>query len=171
MRVTDLLALSHVPRWSIVPRMHEQSVADHTFRVLVIALELVERLKLADAPTIRCLNGMDFFLAILYHDADESRTGDIPTPVKERAGVSDPIASCPWLATSDTYAYLPTSLKVVLSLADKIEALTFISRYGVGPHSVRASDNMIRKVREACPTEWNTVVYKLIGDITNDMGR
>jgi len=171
MRVTDLLALSHVPRWTIIPHTVPQSVGDHTFRVLVIALDLIARLPIKEGPVERCLNTGDLMLAILYHDADESRTGDIPTPVKERTGVAAPTDACPWLAVYDTYPGLPKSLQLVLDLADKIEALTFIRRYGIGSHAVRAADSMRRKIEEVCPEEWRRTVDILIADIDTDRGR
>ena len=92
-RLTDLLALSHVPRWNIVRHTNPQNVADHTFRTMVIYTELCRRLQFEiHVPDL---------LAILHHDAPESRTGDIPTPAKQRMEFTGPRASdgdlVPWI--------------------------------------------------------------------------
>lgn len=147
-RLTDLLALSHVPRWSICDHTRPQSVGDHTFRVLVIATEIAARL------------GVNFsrqaMMMVLHHDADESRTGDIPTPAKERLDLNiDPRTMCPWMEAYDT-----TGLEVsIFHLADQIEAYTFINKYAVGPRSREVSSLMWEKV------------YAMVGDLDNHMHR
>ena len=67
MMLTDLLALSIVPRWSIVPHVHHQSVAEHSHRVAAIYLELCAQLNLPVS-----VEGLTWALC---HDGAESRTG------------------------------------------------------------------------------------------------
>lgn len=164
-RLTDLLALSHVPRWSIVPRIREQYVSDHVFRVIVIATELSDRLKLT-APT--SLNACALILSALYHDAEESRTGDIPTPAKGKIGDIRPADYCPWLADID----LNADMRRALELADLIEAYTWLERWGVGMHKFAVLDRINRKIEDACPNdEWRRVARRVRDEITFDTGR
>lgn len=119
MILTDLLALSHVPRWSIVPTYRDQSVADHSFRVVVILADLCRRVKLD--PPIAAI-----FYA-LYHDSSEARTGDIPSNFKAKH------------AARVEYAINTTGVtqfwQDLVKLADLIEALTWLNRWGCGPHA------------------------------------
>ena len=137
----------------------------------MIALELVSRLRLAQAPIERCFNTADLLLAALFHDAAESRSGDIPTPAKASMGIEEPVGLCPWLKDCDPYSSLPGSLKTTLDLADKIEAYTFIARYGSGSHGMKAADYMHRKIQEVCPDGWRETVDGLITDICIDRER
>lgn len=133
MRLTDLLALSHVPRWSCVDHERAQSVADHCFRVGVIVLELVDRCQIA--PEIACAALRKAYT----HDGAESRTADIPRPFKHALrDVGVPLSQftsaesrmCPWIALEPE---VPPTVSVLLKLADLIEAYTFIKMYGRGP--------------------------------------
>lgn len=169
LRITDLLALSHVPRWSIVPRLKEQTVADHTFRVIVIALELNTRLGLLPE---RCLNIGDMVLAILYHDVSECKTGDVPTPAKIAMGYDpDQLKHCKWLEGLDPYESLPEALRMIISIADQLEAFTWLERWGTGRHSVKVEVALRHKILELTPVDWRRVVNSLIDDITFDKGR
>jgi 5'-deoxynucleotidase YfbR-like HD superfamily hydrolase len=161
MRLTDLLALSHVPRWVIVPCLRQQTVADHSFRTLIIAMELADRLgvklKMADIVTV------------MHHDADESRSGDIPASFKDEVMEEAARNSCSWLEIEDPS--ISGEALAILHLADKIEALTFISRYGVGNHARRAANGVKADIDAACPGDWFPEVVKLINDIDMDRER
>lgn len=171
-RLNDLLALSNVPRWSINSVLRHQNVSDHVFRVLVIATELAERLG------VRLY--ADFFFCALHHDAHESWTADLPSPIKseiERAGF-DFNKVVPW---AEAYkAPLNPNTQMILKIADKIEAYTFISKFGVGEQAFRISTGCKERVfeiaREAAATltptlDWVSVVEVLIEDIRNETGR
>lgn len=124
-RLNDLLNLSNVPRWGIVPRLKEQSVADHTFRVMVIAWELADRVRVG-------LTVNDFLYA-LAHDAEETWTGDISGLAKhavpELAIGSDQVKySMDW-AVPPSHA----AAKFVIKAADIIDCITFAHFYIVEP--------------------------------------
>lgn len=165
-RVTDLLALSNVPRWSIVDHCKHQTVGDHVYRVMVIATELAERLSIVlDIHTI---------MHILHHDAEESRTGDIPTPFKRLGAGSDEemrATVCPWTER------WPNRMDAVESrlfqLADLIEAATFIKRYGVGSHAAGVAALMRIAIEDALVgwAGWHTEVWRLVKEIEEDAGR
>jgi 5'-deoxynucleotidase YfbR-like HD superfamily hydrolase len=69
--------LSFVPRWSIAPKLTQQSVAEHCFYVALYASQLCDYLGIPDDATnlIVCW--------ALRHDAPEVWTGDPPGPAKQ----------------------------------------------------------------------------------------
>jgi len=77
MNLKESLKLSYVPRWCIVPMIRQQTVADHSWRVAMIAVDLATRLGLA----VEQVNIIA--LIAIGHDLDEVTTGDIPSPLKE----------------------------------------------------------------------------------------
>src|SRR5690606_20843295 len=77
LHLTDALRASDVVRWQIVRVLKGQSVAEHSFNVALIALELADRLKVDRGEVLH--------YAIL-HDLPEVLTGDIPTPTKRVIG-------------------------------------------------------------------------------------
>ena len=82
----DRLALSYVRRWVINPTLREQSVAEHTYRVLAIALFLLEYVRgngEFDDPNVDTLR---LVLDIVDHDIEEVHTGDVPSTGKHKTG-------------------------------------------------------------------------------------
>src|SRR5215207_3831282 len=130
MRLTDLLNLSTVPRWTIVPHLRPQSVSDHTFRLCVIARELADRLRVE-------LMSIDYW-SMLTHDGAESRSGDIPTPYKRLLGhaaaENAEALACPWTTYGDN-CFSGDNARTVFALADLIEAHTFIYTWGIGTYA------------------------------------
>lgn len=151
MFLTDALALSHVPRWAIVSTIRPQYVSDHTFRVAIIFIELTARL---DLPWTSA-----DLLGVLIHDLGESRTGDIPTPVKRELGMKElPVH------------FSSPEIERVYRLADLIEAYTFIRRYGEGEHAHRVAEGLSAKIAIEAK-DWGTLTSALIDDILQDIGR
>lgn len=112
----ETLKLSHVPRWAIIDMRRVQTVSDHVYRTMIIAEVLVSRL------------GVDIDVSmlmwrILHHDADEARTGDIPSTAKHHHAILD--------GSSDG--------DIILKLADTIEAYTWAQRYAVKPDKIMVS--------------------------------
>jgi hypothetical protein len=160
-RLTDLLALSHVPRWGIVPHVFQQSVADHTFRVWVIFDVLCMRL--AKKPTAE-----DYF-EVLVHDGPESRTGDIPTPAKSLMTIPDDSRFCGWMYRA--LKFTSEEIGQAFVIADLIEAHTFIEMYGKGEHSRRVAADIYAKLRNMTPVEDWPVVSRMIDEIVFEEGR
>lgn len=119
----DLLTLSHVPRWAIIDTMKKQTVADHSFRVAAVCLQFIKELR---AIGIEIDKGALLETAIT-HDIEEAKSGDLPTPFKKR------LANFGFVQAIDCDDTLEHNLA---KLADLIEALTFLRRYGVRPGRV-----------------------------------
>lgn len=121
-RMNDLLSLSHVPRWVIVPHIGNQSVAEHSFRTCVIFAEVCSRLGVVVTPR--------GFLWALVHDGPESRTGDLPTLVD-----SEPLDArvCQWW--HDIKADIGPLWTDLVKVADDLETATYIMIHGFGSHA------------------------------------
>lgn len=117
-----LLRSSEVKRWHIVEHSgHPQTVADHAYRVAVMARYALQRLGRPDLVP----QGMAH---ALEHDALEALEGDVPSPCK----APDPVRldSMPlWRA--------------VVKVCDLVDALQFVRRRGVGP-AARLAERFVR---------------------------
>lgn len=166
MRLTDLLSLSIVPRWSVVPHHGApQSVADHSFRVVVILHELAERFSIPLCAT-------DYWYA-LTHDGAESVTGDIPRNYKRDHIISvdrTERAVCPWLRDIERPS---PHICDLIKVADTIEAYTWLRRWGVGPHAEVVAGHIRVQLEQCCfglKLDY-TVVARVVIDIELDAGR
>ena len=128
-RLIDLLNLTAVPRWTIVPVRRSQTVAEHTFRVLVIANELASRLGvILDSAVL---------WSIIIHDAAESRTGDIPSSFKAALSDGDILRraerhACPWLVLHDCDPlYDNAGVRAIVKAADLVESFTYLQLWGL----------------------------------------
>ena len=129
----DALNISYVPRWTIVPMLREQSVSDHTYRVMVIYLRLC--VEFGETPNL---------MRVLLHDAPEARTGDIPSPVKAHIKAQWPALDtygAPWLTPGED---------PVLKLADLIEAFTWLKLWGNPATAIYrwSEEDLLRKLHE-----------------------
>jgi 5'-deoxynucleotidase len=128
MNIKTLMRVSHVRRWHIVAVDREQSVAEHTCRVQLLAAEICRR----HTP-----NPVMMFKTVrwaLWHDLPEVVVGDIPTPTKKCVNV-DALE----MASSGEYRTVleltsPTVLRIVKA-ADLIEAALYMEEYGRGAHA------------------------------------
>lgn len=78
----DYRDLAHVPRWSIIPVIKRQSVAEHKYYVTLYCSHICHALDLGCSILIEAMrHGLE-------HDRSESYTSDIPGPVKR--SVIDP---------------------------------------------------------------------------------
>lgn len=80
--VRDLLNLSYVKRWVVAPLHREQSVAEHSFRVMVILRGLWTILQHMGYP----FDQHRALVEAMDHDLDEVYSGDMPGPVKDAGG-------------------------------------------------------------------------------------
>lgn len=93
----ELRDLAHVPRWSIARKIKTQSVAEHSFYVAVYADQLAKLCGWYDQPEHSLagvglvppaypgdLKRYGLVVCALWHDVEESFTGDIPGPFKRQ---------------------------------------------------------------------------------------
>lgn len=128
-RLQDLMALQDVPRWTVVKVGRAQSVAEHSFNVAAIALELASRL----CPE---LVGEVLLWSIL-HDGPESHTGDIPGIIKKKYNdgwVSKvEMGECAWF--SQSWERSVGVVQRLVKVADLIESLSYLWLWKVGSHA------------------------------------
>lgn len=135
MGIQDLLRAGDVKRWTIVRTVVQQSIAEHTFNVVMIARAIAKECDIDDEYVIKYA---------LEHDLDEIRTGDIPSPTKitmasegthvEYRGVNKP--------AQHGYPH------AIVKGADLIEACWFITENAVGRHAKKVEKYMWTKLDE-----------------------
>jgi 5'-deoxynucleotidase YfbR-like HD superfamily hydrolase len=163
----DLLQLSYVPRWVITPVNRQQTVAEHSFRVAVIAWSIARRIP----ELISGFNDIEVLLKwALVHDATESYTGDIPSPAKDFYDDRRAVALLtPWLEN-----LVPMDLKIhnVVKLADSIEALSWLTQFGGGERSRFTGEDIeltlrqrIHRESRAMGEEVYTAVKQVLGEV------
>ena len=111
--------LSTVPRWTIVPTIQKQNVAEHSYHVIMLSLVLSTYWDLKVSKFI--LHNLMIYAAT--HDLSESVLGDIPTPGKKLIGDDVNIASNKVFNNTD----VTSDISIIVKCADCIEALLFLS--------------------------------------------
>lgn len=150
------LRTGHVKRWQIVRVAREQTIAEHMYRVRMIAMEICDRIQVS----IFTRNYTNDWA--LIHDLPEVITGDIATPTKramrEAVPDSDPVKRIE-LSLDEEYRTIYEKIKehypVVLSIvkqADLIEAIDFLNIEGMGDHALLVKESLIAALRESI---WN----------------
>jgi 5'-deoxynucleotidase YfbR-like HD superfamily hydrolase len=124
-RINDLLRLSYVPRWPVIPTTRPQSVAEHSFRVACITADLVDRIPYSG--TIQAVRWA------LYHDGPECVMGDWPGNLKTDFPEFKDMVHwmqnyyCPWYAKE---CALPSpEERAIVKLSDHLETLMFITEH------------------------------------------
>lgn len=126
--VQEVMRLYGVKRWNMVEVSRPQSVAEHTFGVVTIAMHLAKVEELSDKDTCAVI------IAAQMHDIAECMTGDIPTPVKDRF---PEIRKLEYDISFAGHKFRRFSEKVknIVKKADMVEAFEYLRRFGVGQHS------------------------------------
>lgn len=145
--VYEQLRACHVRRWHIVQTSREQTLAEHSFAVAVIAGSLAAAMRwnglLQESGKLKLLQWA------LAHDIIEVRTGDMPTPFKrdlEAIGGKGIVEKAEDRVDADTMAAYRqirgTEVEMIVKLADQIEAIFFLQDNGVGAHAKQVLDGL-----------------------------
>lgn len=136
----DFLRAGHIKRWHNVNVAREQTVAEHSYMVTLIALHMFNRT--VDVRTDK-ETALHVVLRALFHDSPEIVAGDMPTPAKrfmrELTGDSTIFEKVDD-ALMPTLPYLGTpmgdsKLGRFIKMADAIEGAHWIGENGVGKHA------------------------------------
>lgn len=121
--IRQKLRASHVKRWHIVETSKRQSVAEHSFNVILFAQHIAQ------------LEGIDPTSLVLYavqHDLDEVVTGDVPTPVK--------------IAVTGRKLTVANRVAELVKIADYLDAIHFLAMYGIGAHAKLVRNELVATV-------------------------
>ena len=125
--ILDQLHLANVQRWHLMQTVKPQSVAEHSYGVAVIVLELINRMLKYDSHLV--INKERLLIQSLMHDSDEVLTGDIPSPTKTLIDWQSPIS----IVGIDKHSKLIETL--LLKIADQLEAVFYFSQNALGIRS------------------------------------
>lgn len=107
--------LQHVPRWAIVPKIKQQTVAEHSYGVMSLVLWMFEEAR-GNGTSVSVDFEIETIKHAIKHDQYEAVTGDTPSTAKQQGAVA--------LREPDT-GPVPTWAIKLVHLADITEALLF----------------------------------------------
>ena len=169
LRIRDLLHLSRIPRWTNTDVDRAQTVAEHSYNVCALSLEIAQALNRVSAFSVSTLAVLQW---AIVHDGPESYTGDMPSPFKVALGgdfmAKFEIAACPWYEVE-----VPTDPKVatVVAIADTMEAVIYGRRHVMEPDKVKyCRDRLFKQVEQAVArfgwASLRDVVFGILDNIT-----
>ena len=102
--------MRYITRWGLMRNSFSENIQEHSHQVAVLAhaLALIRRdiLKLEGPDPDRCA------VAALYHDASETLTGDLPTPIKyHNPEIKNAYKQVERIASERLLAMLPEQLR------------------------------------------------------------
>lgn len=126
--------MRYITRWGLMRNTYSENIQEHSHQVAVLAhaLALIRRqiLKLEGPDPDRCA------VAALYHDASETLTGDMPTPIKYyNPGIKEAYKQVERIAGERLLTMLPQELR------DSYKHLIFEDDLQVKP-VVKAADKL-----------------------------
>lgn len=136
--IANVANASNVDRWNSVATFGTQSLAAHSWNATLYSRYLA----LAIAPDMTMEDTLLLNDMALIHDLPETKTGDLPTPIKRVIEAYFPKGQSPLDLIEERicppYKYLKertkgTYLAVIVKLADIMDALHFITVQGQGP--------------------------------------
>lgn len=171
----DFLRIGHIKRWHNVNTIREQTVAEHSYLVLIIVMDLYFSII---NPEMRDGDLEVLMVAAVFHDAPEAAAGDSPTPAKRllRQISGDPLLfekvdaflmpTLPYIGGG-----LPAHLEKFVKMADAIEGYHWISENGAGTHAKvvqaagrRRMEDLVEKydAEDTRGADWYRAVNKVL---------
>ena len=156
----DAMRMMVVKRWGIVSMTRTQSVAEHSYNVAMMALNIYNNSRRLEVSIERVL------MLALTHDLPEIHTGDMPMPLKtddiKQAVKEYENANYPKLS-----AFKQQSKEIerlVVKIADIMEAITYCRRYSDDPRS----NEVIQGMHDAIADLLNTVPDSMV-EVRDDL--
>ena len=140
----EKLRTAHVTRWQIVNVGRSQSVAEHSFLVQIIAIDLSRKIKHTNyrGGPINIEKEHAIMRWAMWHDMMEVKTGDINTPIKKilvKQMAGDWVQAVEYDMSGEfkkVSEETGQTAKDLVKLADYMEALNFLSEEGKGTHAM-----------------------------------
>lgn len=155
MKLTDIYRASDVFRWQIVKTIRQQSIAEHSYQVAMIAHRIL--LLLVPNQVGRGMLELEVLKWSLYHDLPEVMTGDIATPLKQYLKKQNTHGCIEELEDRVSPQYrmakpLKGSLvQRIVKLADIMEAIKFVSENAATVHGTQF-------VRDGLERDYNSLL-------------
>jgi len=176
MNLADIYRASDVQRWQIVKTAKQQSVAEHSFGVAMIADRLASTILAGTGHRGICV------MWAMWHDLPEVYTGDIATPLKlhiKSQCESDPLATFEGELCGPEYRHwhrmateTHPEVAAVVKLADIIESCKFLAQNAMTDHGrdVRAKLTcaVVEKIG-AFKKLWPDYNWDVAGDILREV--
>lgn len=149
--VFDMLRLSTIRRWGIVEMVRDQSVAEHVYRVWVLAQDLYRIME--DTPH-NSFEQRDTEFWALTHDMEEVYTGDLPSTVKVILEKLHPGIN-KMLKEEILSTYFPslvgrmrgvdkTLAAYYVKIADIVESILYLRQYAMDPnHALQVESTLL----------------------------
>lgn len=154
MNLRDCYRASDVKRWQIVKTYKQQSVAEHSYQVALIATRICDIMENTYPGNMPLNFKQEVLWYALIHDMPEVLTGDLATPLKTLLGVQargtlDDFESKISILGHELNCCSDTSLVAyVVKLADRIEAVAFLNHNAATPHGIRIMNRIKNKLVE-----------------------
>ena len=174
----DYLRVGHIKRWHNVNTIRQQTVAEHSYLVAIIALDLYHGMvAVPSIPNVESEGLIDLLLGALFHDAPEAAAGDMPTPAKrlmrQITGDEDVFEKVDqYLMPELPYVGGTVDPKTAkyIKMADAIEGYHWITDNGAGTHaeivkmsSRRRVEDLVQKYHAADPDAgWYEAVNRVL---------
>jgi 5'-deoxynucleotidase len=165
MTMRDVYRTSEVTRWHMVRTRKEQSVAEHSFLVAMIAMRACEIMGLTNSIQVGYI-----IQKALFHDLPEVYTGDVATPFKRnmlnaKAETKlEDFEHSIWFAgysVQPNFDQYKAQTSDIVKLADTVEAIVFLDTYGEGPYALGAMAELMRVAYIRWPGIAETLVYEM----------
>jgi 5'-deoxynucleotidase len=158
--IKGIIRTAQVDRWQIVRTSRNQTMAEHSYMVTMIALQIALDFELPKHIVA------DIAGWALVHDTPETITGDVSTPAKKMMGFDDtgliPIYDKIKGEVTGSIA------KNIVKIADLMEALMFLNTEGVGNHAASVKTGimidlnlLVTECRETYPV-WNWEIVNVM---------
>ena len=123
----NLRDIAYIPRWAIARRNRQQYLAEHSYFVTLYADQIARMIDWKG-------DFSDLMRYALYHDLDETVTGDIPGPAKRAAwrkeGIEDTLNDVMsrkyGLDVCQILSHVTGDVKAIVSAADSVDEVCYI---------------------------------------------